>query len=115
MDYLYMKIFRKNGKTMGVKSYSNRKSHQTNEDLFPTEWEILKQGKMMAGKAALRPAELEDGYYPIEHFKPIHFAAGVVPYRDYVESGISSHFYEYTGPGGKASLNMTSEGCCDLG
>lgn len=54
---------------------------------------------MIAGKAALTPAKLEDGYYPIEHFREIIIAADIIPYGEEAIPKISRRLYEYIGAG----------------
>ncbi|GAB3537251.1 hypothetical protein GCM10027443_29880 [Pontibacter brevis] len=98
MEYKYMKISHEAGKTVGTKTYSDNEADSASGDLYPRALEILQQEEMIGGEAALTPAKLENGYYPIEYFKPIYFAANTVLPGEDIKPRTSRHCYEYVGP-----------------
>ena len=52
---------------------------------------------MVAGRAPLNPANLEDGYYPKEYFRPLFFAADIVRDGEEIKPKPSRNYYEYVG------------------
>jgi hypothetical protein len=101
MDYKYIKISHEGEKTIGIRTFSNSAADQAKEDYYPRKFEILQLGEMVAGSAPLNPANLEDGYYPIEDFKSIVFAADIVRDGEEIKAKPSRNYYEYVGAAGE--------------
>lgn len=54
---------------------------------------------MIAGSAPLNPAKLEEGYYPLEHFKKLPpFMANFIQEGESIEPTTRLPFYQYIAP-----------------
>jgi hypothetical protein len=99
MDYKYMKVYREEGKTLGIIIYSNHEEGQGSEDLFPTKYEILELGETVGQTVSSWPARLIDGYYPLEQFEKCPPpAAHYIPDGKETKLSNSAECYIYIGP-----------------
>lgn len=98
MEYKNIKISHKAGKTIGIRTYSNDETSQTDEDRFPKQFEIFQQGETVGRETPLTPAKLEEGYYPIKEFKKLPpLMANFIRDGEEVEARTLLDDYEYIG------------------